>query len=208
MKKIVVVDIGISNILSIKNALEFCGAEVLVTNQKKIIENSKKIILPGVGAFQKGISNINKLKLRKTLINHCNDDNKSFLGICLGMQLLFEKSYENGNHNGLGIIKGSIKKLPKKEKNLKLPHIGWNKVFFNKTSKFPLFKNIKNLSHFYFVHSYYACNTNNNNVIGTTKFGKLNFPSIIVKDNIFGIQFHAEKSSRNGIEMLRNFIKI
>lgn len=208
MKKIVVVDIGISNILSIKNALEFCGAEVLVTNQKKIIENSKKIILPGVGSFQKGISNIKKLKLKKTLIDHCNNDNKFFLGICLGMQLLFEKSYENGNHNGLGIIRGSVKKLPKNEKNLKLPHIGWNKVLFNQASNLPLFKNIENFSYFYFVHSYYACNINNKNVIGTTKFGRFNFPSVVVKNNTFGIQFHAEKSSRNGIEMLKNFVKI
>tara|TARA_B100001750_G_scaffold245123_1_gene263986 strand:- start:262 stop:888 length:627 start_codon:yes stop_codon:yes gene_type:complete len=208
MKKIVVVDIGISNILSIKNALEFCGADVVVTNKKKVIEKSNKIVLPGVGAFQKGILNIKKLQLKNSLIKHCNDKNKFFLGICLGMQLLFEKSFENGLFNGLGILKGSIKKLPKKNKILKLPHIGWNQVQFKNKKNLPLFKNIKNLSHFYFVHSYYACNTNNKNVIGTTRFGKFVFPSVVAKNNIFGIQFHAEKSSDNGIKMLKNFVKL
>jgi glutamine amidotransferase len=208
MKEIVVVDIGISNILSIKNALEYCGATVIVTNKKKIIENSRKIILPGVGAFDQAISNINKLNIKQALVRHCKDQNKYYLGICLGMQILFEKGYENRLSNGLSIIKGNIKKMSNKEKNFKVPHIGWNKVYFKNLLTEPLFKNIKNFSYFYFVHSYYACNIDNKNNLALTNYGNLSFPSIVSKNNVYGIQFHAEKSSESGLTLLKNFINL
>ncbi len=153
-KKVTIIDIGISNLLSLKNALEFCGAKVIVTNKKDIIKKSSKIILPGVGSFQKGINNIDKLKIKKIIIDHCNK-NKPFLGICLGMQLLFDESFENGHNKGLGIINGSIKKLPL-QKNVKLPHINWNRVNFKKSNDKFFLKNLENPSIFYFVHNYYA----------------------------------------------------
>ncbi len=204
--EITVIDIGISNLLSLKNAIEFCGAKVIVTNNKNIIKKSKKLILPGVGSFQKGMENINKLKIKDIIIEHC-DNNKHFLGICLGMQILFEESFENGHYKGLGIIKGSVRKLPQK-KNTKLPHINWSNVNFINSKKNLLFKNIKNLSTYYFVHSYFVDNVNKNNILGLTKFGSFEFPSIINSKNTFGIQFHAEKSSINGISMLKNFINL
>lgn len=203
---ITIIDIGISNLSSLKNAIEFCGAKVIVTNKKDVIQKSSKLILPGVGSFEKGIKNIERLKIKDTIIEYC-ENNKIFLGICLGMQLLFEESYENGRYKGLGILRGSITKLPIK-KNVKIPHINWNKVEYKKNKRNLLFKNIKNLSSYYFVHSYYAQNVENKNILGQTKFGDFIFPSVINKKNTYGIQFHAEKSSNNGISMLNNFIKL
>ena len=176
--------------------------------KQKIIENSDKLVLPGVGAFHKAISNINKLGLKKVLIKHCNNKDKFFLGICLGMQLLFDRSYENGHFKGLGIIKGSINKIPGKKEKLKIPHVGWNKVKVINPKKSVLFTNIKDLSFFYFVHSYYACNKYNKNIIGSTKYGNFTFPSVVSLNNVYGIQFHAEKSSKNGLSLLKNFINL
>ena len=205
-KKITIIDIGISNLLSLKNALEFCGAKVVVTNKREIIKQSSKIILPGVGSFEKGLKNIEKLRIKDLIVEHCTN-NKYFLGICLGMQLLFEESYENGHYKGLGILKGSIKKLPVKN-NIKLPHLNWNKVDFKIAKNNTLFKNIKNLSTFYFAHSYYAKNVVKKNILGQTRLGNFTFPSVINIKNTYGIQFHAEKSSKNGISMLKNFINL
>ena len=205
--KILVVDLGISNILSLKNAIEFCGAKVIVSNKKEEIKNCDKLILPGVGSFSKGMKNLNRLKIKDALIRHCYD-NKFLLGICLGMQLLFKDSFENGHFQGLNILKGSIKKLPSKKKSIKIPHINWAEVEFKKNNKVPFLKNIKSKSYYYFVHSYYASNIENKNLLGQTKFGSFIFPSVVRKNNIYGIQFHAEKSSANGIQMLKNFLKI
>ena len=208
-KKIVVVDYGLGNIISAQQSFlkiikdNKITAEVIVSNDPEVILRCSHIVLPGQGAFLSCIDGLRKIPkmiqvLEKNIINY----KKPFLGICVGMQLLADTSYENGTHQGLGWISGSIKKLSVGK--LKLPHMGWNNVklnknLFNKTLSF------EEKDDFYFVHSYYFDCFDQKNIIATTNYG-INFPSIIGKENIYGVQFHPEKSSEQGLELIKNFI--
>ena len=161
-------------------------------------------MLPGQGAFQSCIDGLNNIDGMVDILEQCVLKNKvPFLGICVGMQLLANESYENGKHKGLGWIGGSIKKLfgP----NLKLPHMGWNNVKIRES--FPKMIFSKENKDFYFVHNYYFECLNKKNIIGSTKYG-LNFASIIGKENIYGVQFHPEKSSVQGLQLIKNFLSI
>jgi glutamine amidotransferase len=207
-KKIVIVDYGSGNILSAKQSFlktsndNNLNADIFISNNPKDIETSSHIVLPGQGAFKscmEGLKNIPGMieSLKENIVTN----KKPFLGICVGMQLLANTSYENGEHKGLGWIEGEIKKL--KVGRLKLPHMGWNNV---KIKKNPITKNFfSDTGEFYFVHSYYFDCYDGSNIIGSTHYG-IDFPSIVVKENIYGVQFHPEKSSHQGLQLIKNFL--
>ena len=192
------------NIGSIKKAIKDLLNEK--PYQLKIIQgnfnpnNFDKIILPGQGAYATLISNLIKLKIIRPLKQYL-DDNKSYLGICVGMQILSDEGHEDQITKGLGIISGKIKKFSNKK--LIIPHMGWNTIRVNKAD--PIVKKNLNEKDFYFVHSYIYENINKENILGLTTYGK-NFPSIINKGNIYGVQFHPEKSHKNGLKLIKNFI--
>ena len=192
------------NIHSVNKALESCGAKTQVTNNPEDIQIADKVILPGVGAFNDAMDELKKQNLIKAIKNHINNK-KPFLGICLGMQLLFEESKEANDSKGLSILKGVVKKF-KNLKGLKVPHMGWNQLKIkNKTC--PLLKNIANNSYVYFCHSYYPQPENTKIIATTTDYG-LDFTSVIWQDNVYGAQFHPEKSQETGLKILRNFVDL
>ncbi|MCX7795192.1 MAG: imidazole glycerol phosphate synthase subunit HisH [bacterium] len=198
---ITVIDYGAGNLFSVRKALEYFGAKVIVSDISNDILNAKGLILPGVGAFGWGM----KLLEEKDLcgaIRGAVDRGVPLLGVCLGLQLLFEESEESPEVKGLGIIKGKVKKLPS---DLPLPHIGWNQVKILRN--IPIFKGIKSESFFYFVHSYYGEPIDEGLVCGETDYG-ITFPSVIWQNNIFAVQFHPEKSSKEGLKIYKNFLDI
>ncbi len=208
MKNITIIDYEVGNIKSLGQAIRFLGFDFKITRDKNLIEKSTHIILPGVGAFGHCAANIKKYKLFDPLKNFINSE-KNFLGICVGMQLLFTKSYEFGEFNGLNVIDGVIKKIKSNKFNdIKLPNIGWNKInkpidgSWDKT----VFANFNNYVYQYFVHSYYPVVSNKEFIIGTINYYDLNLPVAFKKKNVYGFQFHPEKSGKNGIEILKNFL--
>ena len=202
---IVVIDYWMGNAQSVMNALESLGANAELTNDKKKISKASHIILPGVGAFPTAMDNLKKLDLIDLLTEQVMENKKPFLGICLGMQLLAKKGYEGEVRDGLGWIDGKVKKLEPNDKKLKIPHIGWNDVQCNTEKK--IFKNSNPIQTFYFVHSYYADCKNQGIVAGTCDYG-MKFAAVIEQDNIFGTQFHPEKSQKDGLDILGRFIKL
>lgn len=194
------------NLKSVYKAFEKCGAKVVITNDAKTIKESSKIVLPGVGAFGDGITNLKNLGLVDILTQEVIENKKYFLGICLGMQLVATKGTENGNFDGLDWIDGEVIKFDfsKENKNLKTPHVGWNNVSYTKNDL--LFDGIDDCSDFYFVHSYHFC-ANEDVVLSTTDYG-MDFVSSIKKENIYACQFHPEKSQQVGLQLISNFIKL
>lgn len=194
---ITIIDYGMGNLRSVQKAFEFLGFKAEITNDRKKIEKAKKIVLPGVGAFENAMRTIKEKEIDKA-INECIENQKYFLGICLGMQMVFDLSYENGEYKGLGLINGVIKKLPN---NVKIPHVGWNSL--NIIKEEPLFSNIGNEPYVYFVHSYYL-ETDSPVISATTFYGK-EIQVAVQKDKIFALQFHPEKSGETGLKILKNF---
>jgi len=191
------------NLRSVQNAFTAVGYKTVITDNPNLIKEADAIVLPGVGAFRDAIKLLKDKKIDKELIDAIKAG-KPFLGICLGMQLLFGFSEEGGLFKGLNIISGRVKRFPH---SVKCPHLGWNKVKFihnyNRNIN-PIFEGILDESYFYFVHSYY-CEVDNQKIIySTTDYGSA-FPSSIWKDNLFGVQFHPEKSSTSGLKILKNF---
>ena len=203
MSKIVIVDYSCGNIDSVNSAITYHGFKGVVTRDPKIINNADKIILPGQGSFKIGVNNLKKYNLFDLIISKALNDNTPILGICLGMQVLATMGFENGKENGLNLIPGNIEKM--KETKLKLPHIGWNEIKISKES--PILKNIKNQTDFYFVHSYRFVCEDNDDILTTTKYEDT-FVSSVCKRNIFGVQFHPEKSLTAGLKLIKNFIDI
>jgi len=209
-KKVTIVDYGLGNILSVQQSFlrvakdNNINVNILISNKPEDICDSTHIVLPGQGAFETCMSGLLKISgMIDQLIQSVIKNKINFLGICVGMQLLANISYENGQHQGLGWIEGKIKKLP--ADNLKLPHMGWNEVeILNKENN--LIKKEK-LKDFYFVHSYYFDCDNKKNIIGTTNYG-INFASFVSKENIYGVQFHPEKSSNQGLNLIKNFLRL
>lgn len=195
---IAIIDYGVGNLKNVYTALKKLDLDAFITSDINKINNSHAIILPGVGAFKDAMDNL----IDYNLVN-CIKDNvktgKPLLGICLGMQLLFDTSYEDGIWKGLGLIEGEIVRF---SNSLKVPHMGWNSLHKNKDHK--LIKDINEGEYVYFVHSYYLKAKNSNNVLLYTDYD-VKVPAVVAKDNVFGMQFHPEKSSDTGIKLLQNF---
>ncbi len=196
----VVIDYGMGNLRSVSKALEYVGFDVLVSSDYRKVKEAEVLVLPGVGAFGDAMKNLEKLNLIKPILEHI-DKGKPFLGICLGLQLLFEKSYEHGEHKGLGIFKGEVKLLPPK---VKIPHIGWNQLWKRKESE--ILEGIKDGDYVYFVHSYRVIPEENEIILTETDYGEY-FVSSIEKENVVAFQFHPEKSQKKGLKLLENFGK-
>ncbi|MDD5565452.1 MAG: imidazole glycerol phosphate synthase subunit HisH [Candidatus Omnitrophica bacterium] len=201
---IAIIDYGMGNIHSVRKALISMGAETLVTNNPQDIARCDKLILPGVGAFGDAVKDMERQGLIKATRAHI-EKKKVFLGICLGLQLLFEKSEESFGSKGLGIFKGTVKRFSNSS-GLKVPHMGWNQVQFVK-SACPLFKGIDNNSFVYFCHSFYAEPAQKEIIASTTGYGA-DFASILWQDTIFALQFHPEKSQGVGLQMIKNFVEL
>ena len=204
LNDIVIIDYNMGNLRSVQKAFEKVGCDAIISNNLDIIRNAKKIVLPGVGSFKDGMQNLKELDLVEILNEHVIKNKKPFLGICLGMQLIATKSYENGETIGLNWVDAEITKFNfhTEEKKLKIPHVGWNNVDFLKNNI--LFEGISNNSDFYFVHSYHFV-TQENIVTSYTDYG-FNFISSIHKENIFAFQFHPEKSQTVGLKLIKNFV--
>ena len=198
---IAIIDYGIGNLFSLKSSFAYINEEAVVSSDEAVIRSADKIILPGVGAFEDAANKLRKSGLDRVVIDEA-ENGKPLLGICLGMQMLFDKSYEYGEHEGLGLIKGSI--VPMEgviPSELKIPQIGWNALRIKKAS--PIFKYINDGDCVYFVHSYYASNCDEA-VTAVTEYGR-ELTASVQRDNIFGCQFHPEKSGTVGLNILRAF---
>ena len=201
---IAIIDYGVGNLFSLSSSFKSIGADTVVTGDIEAIKKADKLILPGVGAFGDAAKKLRDSGLDKVIIEEVKNG-KPLLGICLGMQLLFEKSYEYGEHEGLGLIEGQVVAMQGSiPENLKIPHIGWNALQFKNSS--PLFKYINDNDCVYFVHSYYAQNCDSS-LIAVTDYGKP-LTAAVQKNNIFGCQFHPEKSGNVGLNILKAFCEM
>jgi glutamine amidotransferase len=202
---VTIIDYGVGNLGSIQNIIRKLGFDSQISSDRNIIEQASKIILPGVGSFDKAISNLESYDFID-LIKKKAQSGTPILGICLGMQLLANKS-EEGVLDGLGLIPGRVTKFELQDKSLKIPHMGWNVTKSSGDS--PLFDGFDEFeeTRFYFVHSYHYVPVNPNHAIATTDYGSP-FTSSVAKDNVFGVQFHPEKSHKFGMKLLKNFIEL
>jgi glutamine amidotransferase len=195
--KIGIVDYHLNNLRSVQKAFETIGASSFISDKPEELLAADKLVLPGVGAFGRAMENLRRLHLNETVALHVQSG-RPLLGICLGMQLLFEKSSELGEFEGLSFLNGTVRQFPE---TVKVPHIGWNQIDLRKES--PLLADIVNGSFVYFVHSYYV-ETPADCVLATTEYGP-GFPSIVQQKNVYGMQFHPEKSQTAGLKLLQNF---
>jgi len=204
-QKLTIVDYGMGNLNSVKRVLDRMRVDSIISSRPTDIANSGKIILPGVGHFGKAMHNLQELNLLDVLHEAVRVANKPILGICLGMQLMAKRS-EEGNVEGLGWIDAEVIRFRVADKlKYKIPHMGWNQVSIKKNS--PLMENISGLSEFYFVHSYRLKVNDESDILNETEYEET-FPSAIERGNIFGVQYHPEKSHDAGIQLLKNFIKL
>ena len=207
-KKITIIDYGCGNILNLVRAIKFIGYEVDITRDKNKIINSSYVILPGVGAFGNAMKQIEKYNLHNTILEYAKS-NKPLLGICLGMQILLTVSYEFGVHKGLGLIEGKVIKISnEKNKEIKIPHMGWNEIYPNNNKKEWKNKILKNSSigkSFYFVHSFVCITKDYDSTIAVCNYSDISIPAVVATGNVFGCQFHPEKSADNGLAVLKNF---
>lgn len=201
---IAIVDYGVGNLFSLISSFNKIGAEIVVTADPQVISGADGIILPGVGAFEDAARKLRDSGLDKVIVEQAQKG-KKLMGICLGMQMLFQQSYEYGCHEGLGLLKGNIVSMKDSiPADLKIPHIGWNALHFTKESN--LFKYINQNDCVYFVHSFYATDCDDS-VIATAEYGK-ELTAAVQKDNIMGCQFHPEKSGEVGLNILRAFCEM
>lgn len=200
---IAIIDYGVGNLFSLKSSFRNIGADIIVTNDKREIEKADKLVLPGVGAFKDAAEKLRKNGLDKLVVNQAKNG-KIMLGICLGMQILFDKSFEYGEHDGLGLIKGKVKPIIA-PKEFKIPHIGWNSLEF-KNGKSPLFKYINEGDYVYFVHSFFADECEKNQIAVTDYYKPLT--AAVADKNVFGTQFHPEKSGDVGLNILKAFVEL
>lgn len=210
IKKVVIIDYGIGNIKSMYNAFNNLGIEPQLTSDRQSILDASAVVLPGVGAFRKGMENLHSLGLVETIRTFVNKGNP-FLGVCLGMQMLLEESEEFGITPGLGLIKGKVIRLPITPSiNEKLPHVTWNQLNEPSTGrwKHTILNDFPLNSDAYFIHSFVAVPTNCKTILTTTNYGGGDFCSALHQENIYGTQFHPEKSGKNGHLILNNFINL
>lgn len=213
MADICVLDYGIGNLKSVSRSFEYHGADVIVTSKRESILSAKRLVIPGVGAFSDGMRELERLDLVSIIYEFVNTG-KPVLGICLGMQLLFDKSEENGSHNGLGLISGKNIKIPETETNghkrrRKVPHVGWKPldIDINVKPTHPYFTGITDKNSFYFVHSYKAVPTDDECLVVETTYEDEKIVAFVAKKNIVGCQFHPEKSGPSGLALLKAFLK-
>ncbi len=215
---IAVIDYDLGNLRSVSKALESVGAEVEITNNRRKIAQARGLVLPGVGAFHRGMENLERLDILPSIFKAIKEG-KPFLGICLGLQLLFSESEEHGLHHGLDIVKGRVKRFTTTDIHKcggKVPHMGWNKIKFKTENEtlpagsqelsMKIFDGIPDESYFYFVHTYYVEPEDKETIVATTEYGK-DFVSVVNKDNVIGVQFHPEKSAKLGLKFLENFCR-
>ena len=200
-----IIDYGVGNLFSLESSLNAIGEKVIVTKDIDVIRSADRVILPGVGAFEDAIKKLRQSGLFDE-VKALAEEGKPLMGICLGMQMLFEKSFEYGEHEGLGLIKGDIVAFEGKiPPEYKIPHIGWNKLKITKKDC-PIFKYINEGDHVYFVHSYYAANCDNS--VAATSDYPMDFTAAVSYKNVYGCQFHPEKSGETGLNILRGFCEI
>ena len=198
---IAIIDYGMGNLRSVQKALEKVGAKAFITQNAKEIEEAEKVVLPGVGAMRPAMEKLSHLELIP-VINQTVSSGKPFLGICLGFQLLFETSNEGGVVKGLGLLQGTVERFTQ----LKVPHMGWNQLKI-KSNDCPLWGKIEDGPNVYFCHSYYVKPKSDEVIATTTDYG-IEFTSSIYQKNLFGVQFHPEKSQRVGLQILKNFTRL
>ncbi len=209
MKKIVIVDYGLGNLFSIKQALAAVGAEAVFSSKADDLKNCDGILLPGVGAFADAMNRLRELKLVE-VIQKAAHDGKPILGVCLGLQLLFEQSHEFGLHQGLGLIPGEVVRFPEQHNGMKLtvPFIGWNRLVLTPQGKdHPLLVTLKGNTNIYFVHSYYVSPKSQAEILAHCEYLGFAFPAVVRYKNTVGIQGHPEKSSEQGLEIYKNWVK-
>ena len=201
---IAIVDYNMGNLRSVQNAFEKIGAKTTIVSDPESLQNYDKVILPGVGAFGDAMESLRSGGMQEALTAYAKNG-KPMLGVCLGMQLLFESSEEFGNHAGLGLIEGAVKAFNPNnfQTSLKIPHMGWNDIV---TKESALFKGLPQSFYLYFVHSFHAV-CEEKYIIGKTHYG-YDFPSAVQKENIYGFQPHPEKSHENGLQILKNFTEL
>ncbi len=200
---IAIIDYQMGNLRSVQKGFERVGHEATITDDPTVIAQASKLVLPGVGAFADAIAELRRRDLVEPIKAAIAAD-KPFLGICLGLQLLFERSYEDGEHEGLGVLEGEVRKF-EVPREYKVPHMGWNQVITRRPS--PIFTGIKDQTHFYFVHSYYVVPTDQAIVAGEAEYPDP-FCAMIWRKNLFATQFHPEKSQSAGLRVLRNFAEL
>ncbi len=201
---IAIIDYGIGNLFSVVSSFKYIGAEAVITSDPEVIKKADRILLPGVGAFEDAAKKLKASGLDKIIIDEAKGG-KPILGICLGMQMLFEKSYEYGEHKGLGLLSGSVVPMQGAiDEKLQIPHIGYNALIFKRSH--PLLKYIKEGDFVYFVHSYYAVDCESS-LVAYAEYDK-DITAVVAKDNIMGCQFHPEKSGEVGLNILRAFAEM
>lgn len=208
--KITIIDYQMSNIFSIKNLCEHLNVQAVVTSDPDDVLKADALILPGVGAFAEAIKNLDKIGMIDPIKDFIKTG-KQFLGICLGLQLLFSESNEFGLHKGLDIIKGNVVKIPEFNFNgekLRVPNVGWNSILKCKSSVNNPLADIENGEDVYFVHSYYVQPLNTSDILTTTNYSGVEFCSSILRDNVFATQFHPEKSGKIGVKIVKNWIDL
>lgn len=204
-RRVHIIDCGLGNIMSVHNAFDKIGCEVVVCSDPELLRKAEHIVLPGVGAFGNGMERLKSLGFDKALIDSIKRGAR-LLGICLGMQLLFDKSYEFGENEGLHILSGEIKIMEAEAYNLRIPHIGWNDTFFADGGD-SLLNGLDNPSCFYYINSYAGFPSDEKHVIGKYAYGS-EYTGIVRDDNVVGVQFHPEKSQKSGLKLLDNFLTI
>jgi len=204
--KIVVINTNTSNITSVVNAFKYVGADVLVSDEAEVILRADKAIIPGVGSFSAGYNGLVKNKLVDTIRQIAVKQEKPVLGICLGMQMLATASEEGGDYKGLDLIPGRVKKLKNDQPEYRIPNIGWCDVRLNRENV--LINEYDKILSFYHIHSFYFDCDNNDHVVGTIIFSGKDVPVMVQRKNVFGVQFHPEKSHECGLELLSNFVKL
>ena len=211
MKKTLIIDYGFGNLFGLKKALAYAGADVFISERAADAARASALVLPGVGAFGDGVAELRQRGFVEAIMAAL-DAGKPLLGICLGMQFLFDKSYEFGCHDGLGVIAGEVKKISvPKEKFCKIPHIGWNALLppeGQDSFKCPLLSGIKPGSQAYFVHSFAGYPVNSIDIAANTWYCKNLIPAVVDRENAYGVQFHPEKSGETGIAILKNFLAL
>ncbi len=203
---IAIVDYGMGNLKSVLNAFLYCGADAVITNSEKDINQATHIVIPGVGAFEKCIDNLKKLDAFKALENNVILNKKPTLGICVGLQIMATSGYENGVNKGLNWLDSEVIKIDSKTEKLKVPNIGWNETNIVKNNH-PVLNGIKNMQDFYYVHSYHVKCNNETDIAMNYQYGELSITAAVAFKNIFATQFHPEKSQDNGLKLIENFIK-